>query len=412
MKVFLGIFLLCTLLATSTECKTNLLKDITGFVYNFLTLGLDLSDRLQSNDALEKVQESINKLQKGIERVHSMLEYTKKLLEAAFHLIKVVSYFDSFNPHIEKIDSCFTDLQYVFKDPTDIVARENFEKCYNIMTNVRALGKYLCGNPKFGSKPLFDLFNNEDDSCKGEDIKMSFQALYAKFIYGCLVTSTAERMKHNNSSTLYRDECLGMNKNITDYMTHFYGKCIERSCPSFHSRVSTLLENLEKVDSSTVYSVLQRYFPWLQFNVIEVWREESLVENNGTFYLNSGIFVVKNKIFLVFWTDVFVKFSKHRETENQKYVNVTVSYRDFESLFLGMNLSYENPLETKRINVFGYTSDQAIDTCKYMPESDDSSPATPASTPTPVSPGNRLMTPALIFVAIILLELLKSLFYC
>lgn len=77
MKVFLRI-LLCTLLTTSTECKTNLLKDITGFVYNVLTLGLDLSDRLQSNDVLEKVQESINKLQRGIERVHSMLEYTKK----------------------------------------------------------------------------------------------------------------------------------------------------------------------------------------------------------------------------------------------------------------------------------------------------------------------------------------------
>lgn len=411
MKVFLRI-LLCTLLTTSTECKTNLLKDITGFVYNFLTLGLDLSDRLQSNDALEKVQESINKLQRGIERVHSMLEYTKKLLEAAFRLIKVESYFNSFNRHIEIIDSCITDLQYVFKDPTDIVARENFQNCYNIMYNVRALGTCLCGNPKFGRKPLFDSFHNEDDSCKGEYIEMIFRALYAKFIDGCLVTSTAERMIHNNSSTLYRDECLGMNKNITDYMTNFYGKCINLSCSSFHSHVSTLLKNLEKVDSSTVYNVLQRNYPWLQFNVIEVGREEDLVENNGTFYLNSGIFVVKNKTFLVFWTDDFVKFSKHRAIENQKYVNITVSYCDFESWFLGMNLSYENPLETKRINAFGYTSDQTIDTCEYMPESDDSSPTTPASTPTPASPGNRLMTPALIFVAIVLLELLKSLLYC
>lgn len=133
-----------------------------------------------------------------------------------------MSYFDSFNHHIEKVDSCITDLQYVFKDPTDIVARENFQKCYNIMTDVRALGRYLCGNPMIGSKPLFDSFHNEDGSCKGEDIEMIFRALYAKFIDGCLLTSTAERMKHNNSSTLYRDECLGMNKNITDYMTNFY----------------------------------------------------------------------------------------------------------------------------------------------------------------------------------------------
>lgn len=403
MKVFLRI-LLCTLLTTSTECKTNLLKDITGFVYNVLTLGLDLSDRLQSNDVLEKVQESINKLQRGIERVHSMLEYTKKLLEAAFRLIKVKSYFDSFNHHIEKIDSCITDLQYVFKDPTDIVARENFQKCYNIMTDVRALGRYLCGNPMIGSKPLFDSFHNEDGSCKGEDIEMIFRALYAKFIDGCILTSTAERMKHNNSSTLYRDECLGMNKNITDYMTNFYGKCIKLSCSSFHARVSTLLKNLEKVDTSTIYSVLQRNYPWLQFNVIEVWREDALVENNGTFYLNSGIFVVKNKVFLVFCTDVFVKFSKHRAIENQKYVNITVSYRDFESWFLGMNLSYENPLETKRINALGYTSHQTIDTCKYLPGTGDSSLVTPNS-------GNHLRIHTFMFVAVILLELLKSLYF-
>lgn len=142
----------------------------------------------------------------------------------------------------------------------------------------------------------------------------------------------------------------------------------------------------------------------MQFNVIEVWRKDALVENNGTFYLNSGIFVVKNKVFLVFCTDVFVKFSKHRAIENQKYVNITVSYRDFESWFLGMNLSYENPLETKRLNAFGYTSHQTIDTCKYLPGTGDSPLVTPNS-------GNHLMTHIFMFVAVILLELLKSLYF-
>lgn len=411
MKLYLRI-LLCILLATSSECKTKLFGNIADYVYNLFTLGLDVGDRLESNDQLEKVQESLNKLEDAIARVHSMIEYTNEKLDDLSDLIKVQLYYDSYERQIPKINRCLKDLRYVFNDPTDVVARENLRKCYDIIINAAVIGGYLSGKRILRSKPLFDYFYNEDGSCKGEEIENTFRTLYAKFIDGCLLTSTAERMQHNSSSTLYRDECLGMNKNITDYMTNFYGNCIKLSCSSFHSRVSTLLENLKKVDSSTVYSVLQRYFPWLQFNVIEVGREEALVENNGTFYLNSGIFVVKNKIFLVFWTDVFVKFSKHRATENQKYVNITVSYRDFESWFLGMNLSYENPLETKRINAFGYTSDQTIDTCKYMPESDDSSPATPASTPTPASPGNRLMTPALIFNAIILLELLKSLFYC
>lgn len=401
--------LLCILLATSSECKTNLFKDIAEYVYNLFTLGLDVGDRLESNDQLEKVQESLNRLEEAMKRFQSMIEYTKDKVDDLDDLIKITSYYDSFHQDIKKIDRCVKDLNHVFNDPTDVVARKNFEKCYETIRLIDGIGIYLSGNSIIGSKPLFEYFYNDDGSCKGEDIEKLFRTLYAKFVDKCIVLSTAERMAHNNTSTIYRNECLGMNKNITDYMTNFYGKCINLSCSSFHSRLSTLLKNLEKVDSSTVYSVLQRTYPWLQFNVIEVKREESLVENNGTFYLNSAIFVVKNKIFQVFWTDVFVKFSKHRAIENQKYVNVTVSYCDFESWFLGMNLSYENPLETKRINAFGYTSDQTIDTCKYMPESDDSSPA---STQTPASPGNRLMTPALIFVAIILLELLKSLFYC
>lgn len=399
MKLYLRI-LLCILFATSCECKAKLFKEIAEYVYNLFTLGLDVADRLESNDQLEKIQESLNKLEDAMDSVKSMIEYTKDKVDDLNDLIKVRSYYDSFHQDILKIDRCVQDLRYVFNDPTNVVARENFEQCYDTIRSANGIGGSLSGNHIIGLKPLFEYFYNEDGSCKGEEIEKTFRALYAKFIDGCLVTSTAERMKHNNSSTLYRDECLGMNKNITDYMTNFYGKCSKLSCSSFHSRVSALLKNLEKVDSSTVYSVLQRNYPWLQLNVIEVWREESLVENNGTFYLNSGIFVVKNKIFLVFWTDVFVKFSKHRAIENQKYINITVSYRDFESWFLGMNLSYENPLETKRINAFGYTSHQTLDKCQYLPE--------PLVTP---NSGNHLRTPSFMFVVVILLELLKSLYF-
>lgn len=393
MKVFVGI-LLCMLLTTNSECKTNHLKEIAEIAYDVLTLGLDLSDRLKSNDGLEILLEAAKKLEKGIERVHSMLEYTKQLVKDVLRLIKVQSYFESFNQHIEKIDSCITDFQYVLKYPTDKVSRENFQNCYNIMSSVRPLVGYLCGKPILGSIPLFDSFYNEDGSCKGEDIEKVFRALYAKFIDGCIVTSTAERIKHGNSSTIYRDECWEMNKNISAYMISFYNKCIKRSCSSFHSRVSALLKSLEKVDSSTVLNALQRNYPWLQFIVIEVGKKEAVVKNNGTFFLNSGIFVVQNKIFLVFWTDIFVMFSKNRTNENQNNVNITISYCDFQSWFLGMNFSYENPLETKRISAFGYTSDQAIDTCNYLPGSDDSSPEESNSA------GNRLTSTVLLFVAI------------
>lgn len=397
------IILLCILLGNSSECKTYLFKDIADYVYNVFTLGLDLGDRLESN---ENVKESINKLQEAIERVYSMLEYTNQQVEDLNRLIKVQSYYETVDKHIFEIERCIKNLRYVFDDPTDIVKRENFEKCYDIIANVQVIGDYLSGKAKFGSKPLFDYFYNEDGSCKGEDIDRIVRVLYANFFDGCIVTSTAERMKHGNSSTIYRDECWEMNKYISASMISFYGKCIKVSCSSFHSRVSALLKNLEKVNSTspTVYNVLRHNYPWLQFIVIEVGKKEAVVENNGTFFLNSGIFVVQNKIFLVFWTDVFVMFSKNRTNENQQNVNVTVSYRDFESWFLGMNLSYENPLVTKRISAFGYTSNQTIDTCKYFPVPDSSPHATPNS-------GNSLRTPALIFFAIFLVESLKSLCY-
>lgn len=403
MEVFLKRILLCILLTTSTESKTYLIKDIAEYVYNVFTLGLDLSDRLDSNDKLDKVLESVHKLNDSIQKIHKMLHYTKQLVEDVHHLIRVQSYVNKLNEHIEEIDKCNTDLQFVLTNPTDMVGRENLKECYNIMINVQTIGFYLSGKPLLNSKPLFDLFNNDDGTCNGEDIEQIYRSLYVKFFDGCIIISAAERMKHINS-TIYKDRCWEMNKNISAYMRFFYGKCINKSCSSFHSRVSALLENLERIDSSTVFNALQRNYPWLQLNVIQVGTKEAEVENDSSFFLHSGMFVVQHKIIHLFWTDVFVMFSKNRTNRNQATVNITISYRDFESWFLGMNLSHENPLETKRISAFGYTSDQSIDTCKYLPGSDDSLPVTPNSE-------NRLRTPALIFVSIIFLELLKSLCY-
>lgn len=241
MKVYLRI-LLCILLATSNDCKTNHLKDIAEHVYNVFMLGLDLSDKLKSDDNLEKIMESIDNLKEGIGNLRSILDFTKQLVEDVFHMMEVQPYFKSFNQHIEKIDSCIIDLQNVLKNQADIVCRENFQKCYNIMFNVRMIAGYASGKRSFGSNPLLDLFYNKDGSCKGEDIEKILRALVDKFTIGCIVTMAAERMKHNNSSTIYRDECWAMNKNRSTYVSSLYRKCIKLSCSSFHSRVLATLE--------------------------------------------------------------------------------------------------------------------------------------------------------------------------
>lgn len=124
------------------------------------------------------------------------------------------------------------------------------------MIDVWVLGRYFCGNFMIGLKFLFDLFYNEDGLCKGEDIEMIFWVFYVKFIDGCILILIVERMKYNNLFILYRDECLGMNNNIIDYMINFYGKCIKLLCFLFYVWVFILFKNFEKVDSFIVYSVL------------------------------------------------------------------------------------------------------------------------------------------------------------
>lgn len=61
------------------------------------------------------------------------------------------------------------------------------------------------------------------------------------------------------------------------------------------------------------------------------------------------------------------------------------------------------PNESMRLGT-EYTSHQTIDTCKYLPGPGDSPLVTPNS-------GNHLMTHIFMFVAVFLLELLKSLYF-
>lgn len=171
MKLYLK-NLLCIVLATSSECKAKLLIDIAGYVYNLISLGLDVGDRLKSDDQLEKVQESLNKLEEAIDRVHSMIEYTKEKVDDLNDLIIVQSYYDSSERQIQKINRCLKDLRHLFNDPMDVVARENLRKCYDIIINAEVIGGYLSGRHITGSKPLFDYFYNEDGSCKGEERPM------------------------------------------------------------------------------------------------------------------------------------------------------------------------------------------------------------------------------------------------
>lgn len=138
----------------------------------------------------------------------------------------------------------------------DGVVCKNFEKCYDDICSVDWIGRYFFGNCIIGLKFLFEYFYNEDGLCKGEDIEKIFWVFYVKFVDWCIVILIVERMIYNNMFIIYRNECLGMNKNIIDYMIYFYGKCIKLLCFLFYLCVFVLFKNFEKVDSFIVYNVL------------------------------------------------------------------------------------------------------------------------------------------------------------
>lgn len=82
-----------------------------------------------------------------------------------------------------------------------------------------------------------------------------------------------------------------------------------------------------------------------------------MVENKGNFFLKYKKFIVKEKVYYVFWIDLFVFFYKNRLNENQYFVNVIVLFDDYEDLLYGMNFFEDILREKKLVSVFGYILD-------------------------------------------------------
>lgn len=82
-----------------------------------------------------------------------------------------------------------------------------------------------------------------------------------------------------------------------------------------------------------------------------------MVENKGNFFLKYKKFIVKQKVYYVFWIDLFVFFYKNRLNEKQYFVNVIVLFDDYEDLLYGMNFFEDILRERKLVSVFGYILD-------------------------------------------------------
>lgn len=304
-------------------------------------------------------------LHNRFDNLYSKLDYTTEKVEELFDVIDQQTYKVSFTPHINRIKSCMADFNNFLQKQNSTAARENFGKCYNIIDDVRALFNPLSGHSIIGLRPYFELYRHKDGYYNGLAIKTLFQYLYRHFIDGCTGLVAAERFKFNQSSTLYRDECLNMIEDINLYMESFYRKCSEASCPWFLPHVTELLRRPEIVDVSSALKTLQDNFPWSNFFLVKTKNFKSGIENKGTFPLNFHTFPFLDGHIQLFWTASSVSFDKSNKTGNALFVNLTISICEHMRSSNGMNLSKELHEEEKLYSFVGYTTDSSNDTCDY-----------------------------------------------
>lgn len=382
--------LLWLLLIPMDMCKLYQIKDVVDFSLKIIKLTGFVVKLIPDNDG-GNVQKSIDDLRKSMKELHSKLDYNIQLTQQIACVVREESHENTIRENIQKIESCKKDLENMFDKPFNIPDREKVKTCINIREYVRGIGKYLTGEDK--SRSIYELSCKEHSLHEGQIVENKFNKLYGNYFDGCTVLGVAETMKYDNESTTLRDECWDAIAKINSSKSTYYRKNINRSCSTFHTQTHELLNGLESVNAFTVHEVLQSNLPWFQYTVVESNVPYSTVENKGNFPLKYKFFIVKQKVYHAFWTDSFVSFYKNRSNEKQHFVNVTVSFDDYEDLSFGMNLSEDTSRERKLVSVFGYTSDQSIINCTYSQGPDASTAAS--------STENLLPTTTLILVVML-----------
>lgn len=123
---------------------------------------------------------------RGTCKLSDQMEDTTQHLMDLLYLIKEMHYKATLSWHIYNIQSCANDFNYLLANPKSAAARSNFLKCYDIIGDVRAIGRYLSGKANFGPYPLFEIhvYHKKDEYSKGQALETIFQYPYSNFIDG------------------------------------------------------------------------------------------------------------------------------------------------------------------------------------------------------------------------------------
>lgn len=353
--------IICLLLCSAisiTETVVIQIAKIAQEAYSVISAGIEFVEKIVSGDPFSQIQASLQELRRSINIIHTKLDYLTGLVEELLQRVKELPYNLRITQHVEKIKSCTDDLNNFMSKPTNTAARENLEKCYNIMENVRSIGNYLSGGVIAGSPPIFDLYRQKQGTYDGVTIQNMFTYMYTHFINGCAIVVTAEGLKYLMSASLYHNECKAKVGAIHSYMKNFFSKCIREMCPVF---VSAAKGKLSKVyDSSSAHTALSDAFPWFQFLALQTRSTKPDVTDVGTFKMKSHT-IASTQTYQLFWTDIFVRLQ--RIGPGMK-INITVNRNELASSFYG-NVNLTTNVKESSMQFIAYTSDTSIDHCDY-----------------------------------------------
>lgn len=336
-------------------------KEVANIAVNVIRLSLQFSKEIRAWNDFNEIQKFRTELNTNINKLHDKLDFVVQEVEKLTELIEKQTQDILITPSINQIKSCVIELNSLLQNPNNTAARENFlSRCSDIIVKVRTIYDFLSGQ----NSSILEKYRHKDGSCNGQSIKTMHNFLYRYLVDGCAISVTAEELRHNQNSVLDKNECLNMVEKTNDFMENLYNKCISSSCQNFYSHATELLSGPEIVDVESAASILNDNFPWFQLFIVESKYSNSIIENNGTFAINIKTFTMQ-KNYIVIWTNSFVSFFKHNNTENAFIVNVTISICDHVRSWNGMNLSRHLYEEEKLYSFVGYTSDHTNDTCRY-----------------------------------------------
>nr|XP_022289628.1 uncharacterized protein LOC111101433 [Crassostrea virginica]XP_022289629.1 uncharacterized protein LOC111101433 [Crassostrea virginica] len=298
----LRIFLVfCTFLTIPSpiQSKSKAL-DVTGTAMSLFGTILDLFEIATENDDYQELTKQLSDFQHNLDSGFSSL----------FSRLDKSTFQNALTGYVNTIDSCETDYLNYVTDPSD-ASMKNLLKCNGVMESVRPLGKYLSGTRIIDGPLLFDLYKNNEGICNGSAMESVYKTLFAKYVIGCTVATSVERIEHTANTSVYATECRDTMSKVRDYVKILYNDCARLSCKVFHCSVQTLLN--PPGSPKYLHEKLSKNYPWFNFLVFQS-SKGGKTKLGGNFLARHDDHHLTNKTtYDIFYFDGFTQLTEEKQ---------------------------------------------------------------------------------------------------